>query len=116
MRHPHLVFHQGNAFTFQPDQPVDWLLCDVIAAPSRSIELLMKWVRQRWARRFVVTEATIVVKLVSVEASNTNPSAVAVVGARGTAFQPAAAVVDEAEQSRVACRAGSRLILTPPTG
>jgi 23S rRNA (cytidine2498-2'-O)-methyltransferase len=34
---------------------VDWLLCDVIAAPGRSIELLMNWVRQRWARRFVVT-------------------------------------------------------------
>ena len=55
MRHPHLIFHQGDAFGFVPDTPVDWLLCDVIAAPQRSIDLVLEWVRQRRARHFVVT-------------------------------------------------------------
>jgi 23S rRNA (cytidine2498-2'-O)-methyltransferase len=30
-------------------------LCDVIAAPERSIGLLIDWLRERRARRFVVT-------------------------------------------------------------
>ena len=55
MRHPSLVFRKGDAFSFKPDTPVDWLLCDVIAAPERSIGLLMDWLRERRARRFVVT-------------------------------------------------------------
>jgi 23S rRNA (cytidine2498-2'-O)-methyltransferase len=53
--HPRLRFHRGDAFAFVPDGPVDWLLCDVIAAPQRSIGLLLDWVRHRRARRFVVT-------------------------------------------------------------
>lgn len=55
MRHPSLVFRKGDAFSFKPEVPVDWLLCDVIAAPERSIGLLMDWLRERRARRFVVT-------------------------------------------------------------
>ena len=55
MRNPRLTFHQGDAFKFTPAAPVDWLLCDVIAAPERSVELVLDWVRQRRCRRFVVT-------------------------------------------------------------
>jgi 23S rRNA (cytidine2498-2'-O)-methyltransferase len=55
MPHPQLRFIRGDAFAFIPTQPVDWLLCDVIAAPRRSSELLLEWLRRRWARRFVVT-------------------------------------------------------------
>ena len=55
MRHRQLVFRQGDAFNFRPESPVDWLLCDVIAAPERSIGLLLQWLREGWARRFVVT-------------------------------------------------------------
>jgi 23S rRNA (cytidine2498-2'-O)-methyltransferase len=55
MGHPRLVFHKGDAFKFQPEQPVDWLLCDVIASPDRSIELILKWLGNRSARKFVVT-------------------------------------------------------------
>jgi 23S rRNA (cytidine2498-2'-O)-methyltransferase len=55
MRHASLVFRKGDAFGFKPEAPVDWLLCDVIAAPERSIGLLMDWLRERRARRFVVT-------------------------------------------------------------
>ncbi|HKX61743.1 MAG TPA: SAM-dependent methyltransferase [Verrucomicrobiae bacterium] len=55
MRHSGLTFHQGDAFKFRPESPVDWLLCDVIAAPERSIELLLDWVRRKLARHFIVT-------------------------------------------------------------
>jgi len=55
MRNPRLEFRQADAFKFVPEQPVDWLLCDVIAAPERSIELLLEWLRQRRCRYFVVT-------------------------------------------------------------
>lgn len=50
-----LSFHEGDAFTFDPEQPVDWLLCDVIAAPERSVELTLDWVRKQRCRNFVVT-------------------------------------------------------------
>ena len=55
MRNPRLKFHQVDAFKFRPAAPVDWLLCDVIAAPQRSIDLVLEWVRERRAKRFVVT-------------------------------------------------------------
>lgn len=55
MRHPHLTFVRGDAFTYEPKQPVNWLLCDVIAAPDRNIALLLDWARRGWAKRFVVT-------------------------------------------------------------
>lgn len=55
MRHPRLTFHQGDAFRFMPERPVDWLLCDVIAAPERSVELVLDWCRRRLARRFIVS-------------------------------------------------------------
>lgn len=55
MRDPNLKFQRGDAFSFEPDRPVDWLLCDVIAAPQRSIDLVLRWAGQRWARWFVVT-------------------------------------------------------------
>lgn len=55
MRHPQLDFRQGDAFSFTPERPVDWLLCDVIAAPDRSVALVLDWVRHRRTRHFVVT-------------------------------------------------------------
>ncbi len=55
MADPAVTFFRGDAFSYQPDRPVDWLVCDVIAAPERSIELVLEWARRRWARHFVVT-------------------------------------------------------------
>ena len=55
LRNPRLRFVQGDAFRYRPDQLVDWLICDVIAAPERSIQLVLDWVRARWCRHFVVT-------------------------------------------------------------
>ena len=46
---------QADAFTYAPPQTVDWLLCDVIAAPERSCDLLYRWLTQKWCRNFIVT-------------------------------------------------------------
>jgi len=55
MRHPSVCFQKGDAFKFQPEQPVDWLLCDVAAFPERIYELLERWLKPEWCRNFVVT-------------------------------------------------------------
>ena len=44
-----------DAFKFKPEQPVDWLICDIIAAPQRSIDLLLEWLGERRMRQFIVT-------------------------------------------------------------
>jgi 23S rRNA (cytidine2498-2'-O)-methyltransferase len=48
-------FQVGDAFHFKPPRSVDWLLCDVLAAPERTAELLLEWLRRGWCRHFVVT-------------------------------------------------------------
>ncbi len=55
MANPRLTFVRGDAFRYQPPEPVDWLLCDVIAAPERIIELIERWIERRWCRWFCVT-------------------------------------------------------------
>lgn len=55
MRHPRLRFETTDAFKYRPPQTVDWLVCDVIAAPQRSIDLLLEWLRERRMRNFIVT-------------------------------------------------------------
>jgi len=60
--HRALATVEGNAFTYEPPsarRPVDWLLCDVICEPARTVELLGHWLgladRAPWCRRLVVT-------------------------------------------------------------
>jgi 23S rRNA (cytidine2498-2'-O)-methyltransferase len=55
MRSPNVRFERGDAFRFEPPRPVDWLICDVIAAAERSADLLRQWLRNGWCRRFIVT-------------------------------------------------------------
>jgi 23S rRNA (cytidine2498-2'-O)-methyltransferase len=55
MHHPHLRFEVADAFKFKPTTVVDWLVCDVIAAPQRSIDLLLEWLHESRMRHFVVT-------------------------------------------------------------
>jgi 23S rRNA (cytidine2498-2'-O)-methyltransferase len=55
MRHQRLTFLRGDAFRYRPEQPVDWLLCDVIAFPERTMELLERWLTEGWCRYFCVT-------------------------------------------------------------
>lgn len=55
MRDPKLHFHCGDAFKFRAEMRVDWLLCDVIATPQRSIDLLLEWLREGRMSRFIVS-------------------------------------------------------------
>ncbi len=55
MRNPRLHFEVADAFKYKPLQTVDWLVCDVIAAPQRSIDLLLEWLREKRMRQFIVT-------------------------------------------------------------
>jgi 23S rRNA (cytidine2498-2'-O)-methyltransferase len=45
----------GNAFTYRPPQPVDWLLSDVVCEPPRSLGLVEAWLANGWCRNLVVT-------------------------------------------------------------
>ncbi len=55
MRHPRLHFEAVDAFRYKPPGIVDWLVCDVIAAPQRSIDLLLDWLGNGRMRHFVVS-------------------------------------------------------------
>jgi 23S rRNA (cytidine2498-2'-O)-methyltransferase len=53
--HPALRMITGDAFTHVPPAPVDWLLCDVICEPARTVALVERWLRDRLARNVVAT-------------------------------------------------------------
>ncbi|MBI5496846.1 MAG: hypothetical protein HY904_17665 [Deltaproteobacteria bacterium] len=55
MRHPAVKFVEGDAFSWEPKVPVDWLVCDLIAFPERTVTLLRHWTRQKLCRKFCVT-------------------------------------------------------------
>ena len=55
LRNARINFVEGDAFRYSPPQKVDWLLCDVIAAPDRTADLLLHWLRKGWCKQFVVT-------------------------------------------------------------
>jgi len=40
--------HDG--FKYQPNVPVDWMVCDMVESPSRIANLVAKWLTQGWAR------------------------------------------------------------------
>jgi hypothetical protein len=54
-RDPHLASVIGNAFTYRPAAPVDWLLCDVICEPPRSLAICDAWLSGGLCRNLVVT-------------------------------------------------------------
>lgn len=51
--HRNLRHVRTSAFSFAPDEPVDWLFCDMAWRPLEVAELLAKWGRRRWARMLV---------------------------------------------------------------
>jgi 23S rRNA (cytidine2498-2'-O)-methyltransferase len=53
--HPRLTMVRGDAFRFRPEAPVDWLLCDVVADPERTVEVVERWMAEGWCRRLVAT-------------------------------------------------------------
>ncbi len=48
-----LVHLKASAFDFAPDEPVDWLFCDMAWRPLEVAALLAKWGRRRWATALV---------------------------------------------------------------
>jgi 23S rRNA (cytidine2498-2'-O)-methyltransferase len=54
-RHPRVTTVIGNAFTYVPPTPVDWLVCDVVCEPPRSLALCDAWLSGGLCRNLVVT-------------------------------------------------------------
>jgi 23S rRNA (cytidine2498-2'-O)-methyltransferase len=54
-RHPLVTTVIGNAFTYVPATPVDWLVCDVVCEPPRSLALCDAWLSGGLCRNLVVT-------------------------------------------------------------
>jgi 23S rRNA (cytidine2498-2'-O)-methyltransferase len=52
-RTPGVTAVTGNAFTYEPPRPVDWLLSDIVCEPERAISLIDEWLPR--ARNLVVT-------------------------------------------------------------
>ncbi len=49
-----LVEHvRADGFRFQPDAPVDWLVCDMVEQPIRIARLVAQWFAQGWCRRAI---------------------------------------------------------------
>jgi 23S rRNA U2552 (ribose-2'-O)-methylase RlmE/FtsJ len=46
---------EGNAFTYVPPSPVDWLLSDIVCEPQRAIDLVDAWLTRQLCRNLVVT-------------------------------------------------------------
>jgi 23S rRNA (cytidine2498-2'-O)-methyltransferase len=53
--HPGLTAIIGDAFSYRPSRPVDWLLCDVICRPERTAQLCETWMSGGWCQRLVAT-------------------------------------------------------------
>jgi len=60
-RHRHLRHVAANAFQWLPDEPADWLLCDMAWRPLEVAALLAKWGR-RGAARFLVANVKLPMK------------------------------------------------------
>jgi 23S rRNA (cytidine2498-2'-O)-methyltransferase len=53
MRNPRLRHVQGNAFDYEPEEPVDWLFCDMAYRPLEVAQMLGRWARRRHTRLLV---------------------------------------------------------------
>lgn len=48
------IYHlERDAFTFEPDEPVDWLFADLAFRPLDTAGLFCRWARRAWARFLV---------------------------------------------------------------
>ncbi len=49
-----LISHRAeDAFKFEADR-VDWLFCDMVEDPDRVLQLVERWLKNRWCGRFIV--------------------------------------------------------------
>lgn len=40
----------ADAFTWRPPRSLDWVVCDIVDKPARTLPLMIKWLDQGWAR------------------------------------------------------------------
>lgn len=52
-RHPRIRHYKCSAFDFEPDEPADWLLCDMAWRPIEVAQLIARWGRRSWASHVV---------------------------------------------------------------
>jgi 23S rRNA (cytidine2498-2'-O)-methyltransferase len=52
-KNPRVRHEQASAFAFEPEEPVDWLFCDMAWRPLEVAQLLAKWGRRGWADNLV---------------------------------------------------------------
>lgn len=52
-RHPRVRHVKASAFSFEPEEPADWLFCDMAWRPLEVAQLLAKWGRRGWALHLV---------------------------------------------------------------
>ena len=52
-QHPRVEHVQESAFAYAPEEPVDWLCCDMAWRPLEVAQLLAKWGRRDWATYLV---------------------------------------------------------------
>ncbi|WP_370458941.1 23S rRNA (cytidine(2498)-2'-O)-methyltransferase RlmM [Aggregicoccus sp. 17bor-14] len=52
-RNPRVRHEQASAFSYEPEEPVDWLFCDMAWRPLEVAQLLAKWGRRGWADQLV---------------------------------------------------------------
>lgn len=52
-RNPRVSHVQQSAFAYEPEEPVDWLCCDMAWRPLEVAQLLAKWGRRGWATHLV---------------------------------------------------------------
>lgn len=55
MRNKKVSFIKGDALSWLPEKPVDLLVCDVITAPERTLEMLTTWISKGLCAAFCVT-------------------------------------------------------------
>lgn len=49
-----LIEHQrADGFRWQPNQALDWMVCDMVEQPSRVAERMATWFREGWCRRAI---------------------------------------------------------------
>jgi 23S rRNA (cytidine2498-2'-O)-methyltransferase len=53
MKRRGLKYVKGSAFDFEPEEPVDWLLCDMAWRPLEVAQMLARWARRRDATLLV---------------------------------------------------------------
>ncbi len=51
--HPRVEHIQESAFAYEPEEPADWLFCDMAWRPLEVAQLLAKWGRRGWATYLV---------------------------------------------------------------